>query len=171
MPDYLSRSPIGDVEEVPDEIPFLISKSTQTDVSDDNSYSSIITTVETRAMKLKNQTSNDSSNTKKSALDSLIASTKENRTIPFSVEQLIKVQRNDSYPLYILNNIKNYKMYIVKGNILTRRSNPSVPYVPQGDFRKTMLRIYHDTAASGAHFGRDKKIHKTKKTLFLAVNV
>ena len=26
MPDYLSRSPVGGVEEDPDEIPFLISK-------------------------------------------------------------------------------------------------------------------------------------------------
>ena len=42
MANYLPRSPVGDVEEDPDEIPFLISKSTQTDVSDDNSYSSII---------------------------------------------------------------------------------------------------------------------------------
>ena len=47
-----------------------------------------------------------------------------------------------------------------------RRSNPSVPYVPQGDFRKTILRIYHDTAANGAHFGRNKKIYKTKKCYF-----
>ena len=65
MPDYLPRSSADDVEEDPDEILFLISKSTQTDVSGDNSYSSIITTVKTRAMKLKNQTSNHSSNTKK----------------------------------------------------------------------------------------------------------
>ena len=65
MPDYLSRSPVGDVEEDPDEIPFLVSKSTQPHVSDDNSYSSIIITVKMRAMKLKDQTSNDSSNTKK----------------------------------------------------------------------------------------------------------
>ena len=92
MPDYLSRSPVGDAEEDPDQIPFLFSKSTQTDILDDNSYSSIITTVETRAMKLKNQTSNDSSNTKRSTLDSLNASTRQNRTIPFSVEQLIQVQ-------------------------------------------------------------------------------
>ena len=127
MSDYLSRSRVGDVEEDSDEISFLISKSTQTVVSDDNSYSSIITTVKTRAMKLKNQTSNDSSNTKESTLDSLNASIRENRTIPFSVEQLIQVQRNDSYAIHILNNIKNYKTYIVKDNILMRLSNPSVP--------------------------------------------
>ena len=157
MSDYLSRSRVGDVEEDSDEIPFLISKSTQTVVSDDNSYSSIITTVKMRAMKLKNQTSNDSSNTKKSTLVSLNASIRENRTIPFSVEQLIQVQRNDSYAIHVLNNIKNYKSYIVKDNLLMSLSNPSVPYVSQDDFRKTILRIYHDTAANGAHFGRDKK--------------
>ena len=109
-------------------------------------------------MKLKYQTSNGSSNTKKSTLDSLNASTRENETITFSAEQLIQVQRHDSYAIHILNNIKNYKTYIVKDNLLMRRSNPSVPYVPQDDFRKTILRIYHDTAANGAHFGRDKKI-------------
>ena len=123
-------------------------------MSDNNSYSSIITTVETRAMKLKSQTLNDSSNTKKPALDSLNASIRQNRTIPFSVEQLIQVQRNDSYAIHILNKIKSYKTYIVKDNILMRRSNSSVPYVPQADFRKTILRIYHDTATNGAHFGR-----------------
>ena len=108
-------------------------------------------------MKLKSQTSNDSSNTKKPTLDSLNASTRENRTIPLSVEHLIQIQRNDSYAIHILNNIKNYKTYIVKDNILMRLSNLSVPYVPQGDFRKTILRIYHDTAVNGEHFGRNKK--------------
>ena len=44
-----------------------------------------------------------------------------------------------------------------------RLSNPSVSYVPQGDFRKTTLRIYHDTAVNDAHLGRDKKVRKTKK--------
>ena len=47
-----------------------------------------------------------------------------------------------------------------------RRSNPSVPYVPQGDFRETILRINHDTATNGAHFGRDKKSTKLKKRYF-----
>ena len=118
------------------------------------------------AMKLKTQASNDSSNTKKSTLDSLNACTRENRTIPFSAEQLIQVQRNDSCAIHILNNIKNYKTCIVKDNILMRLSNPSVPYVPQCDFRKTVLRIYHGTAANGEHFGRDKEIYKTKKRYF-----
>ena len=82
----------------------------------------LFTALEACAMKLKNQTSNHSSNTKKSTLGSLNASTRENRTIPFSVEQLIQFQRNDSYAIHILNNIKNYKTYFVKDNILMRRS-------------------------------------------------
>ena len=57
-------------------------------------------------------------------------------------------------------------MYIVKDNILMHLSKPSIPYVLQGDFRKTILRIYHDTAANGEHFGRNKKIHKIKKRYF-----
>ena len=60
MLDYLSRSLVDDAEDDLDEISFLISKSTQTDISNDNNYSSIVTTVETRAMKLKSQPSNDS---------------------------------------------------------------------------------------------------------------
>ena len=99
----------------------------------------LFTTIEACAKKLKNQTSNHSSNTKKSTLGSLNASTRENRTIPFSVEQLIQFQRNDSYAIYILNNIKNYKTYFVKDNILMRLSTPSVPYVPPDDFRKIIL--------------------------------
>ena len=47
-----------------------------------------------------------------------------------------------------------------------RLSNPPVPYVSQGDFRKTPLRMYHDTTVDGAHLGRDKKVRKTKKCYF-----
>ena len=42
------------------------------------------------------------------------------------------------------------------------RSNPSVPYVPPGELRRSILKIYHDTAANGAHFRRDKTAHKIK---------
>ncbi|CAF1447167.1 unnamed protein product [Rotaria sordida] len=47
-----------------------------------------------------------------------------------------------------------------------RRLNHPVPYVPQDDLRRTILQIYHDTAANGAHFGRDKTIHKIKQRYF-----
>ena len=54
----------------------------------------------------------------------------------------------------------------MKDGLLLRRSNPPVPYVPQGELRRTILTIYHDTAANGAHFGRDKTIHKIKTRYF-----
>ncbi|CAF3398661.1 unnamed protein product [Rotaria sp. Silwood2] len=166
MPDYLSRSPVDDAEEDPDEIPHLISKSTQTDVLHVNNHSSIVAAVQTRAMKLRNQTLNDITNIPKFTSDSLNTSTEENRIIPFSIEELIQAQQNDNYAKNILNNIKKYKNYIIKHNLLMRKLNHPVPYVPQGDFRKTILQIYHDTAANGAHFGRDKTIHKIKQRYF-----
>ncbi|CAF1509339.1 unnamed protein product, partial [Rotaria sp. Silwood1] len=46
------------------------------------------------------------------------------------------------------------------------RSKTPVPYVPQGDFRRTILQIYHDTAANGAHFGRNKTLYKIKQRYF-----
>ncbi|CAF4743187.1 unnamed protein product, partial [Rotaria sp. Silwood2] len=96
-------------------------------------------------MKLRNQTSNDKDDTAILTPDTL---NKENRIIPISTEQLIQVQQNDNYAKNILNNIKHYKHYIINNNLLLRRTNPPVPYLPQGDLRKTILNIYHDTAAN-----------------------
>ena len=90
----------------------------------------------------------------------------ENRIIPISMEQLIKAQQNDDYAKKIINNIKKHKQYFMNNNLLMRRLNPPVPYVPQGELRQTILKIYHDTAANGAHFGRDKTIHKIKTRYF-----
>ncbi|CAF1515036.1 unnamed protein product [Rotaria magnacalcarata] len=163
MPDYLSRSPVDEAEEDPDEISLLISKSTQTDFLDINNHSSIVTAVQTRAMKLRNQSLNDKNDTAILPSDTL---NEENRTISISIEQLIQAQQNDNYAKKILNNIKNYKHYIINDNLLMRRTNPPVPYVPQGDLRKTILNIYHDTAANGAHFGRDKTMYKIKQRYF-----
>ncbi|CAF3408778.1 unnamed protein product [Rotaria sp. Silwood2] len=163
MPDYLSRSPVDDVEEDPDEVSFLISKSTQTDFLDINNHLSTIAAVQTRAMKLRNQTRNDKNDITILTSDTLI---RENRITPISIEQLIQAQQNDNYAKNILNNIKNYKRYIITDNILMRRSHLPVPYVSQGDLRTTILNIYHDTAANGAHFGRDKTMHKIKQRYF-----
>ncbi|CAF4725530.1 unnamed protein product, partial [Rotaria sp. Silwood2] len=141
MPDYLSRSPVDDVEEDPDEVSFLISKSTQTDFLDINNHLSTIAAVQTRAMKLRNQTRNDKNDITILTSDTLI---RENRITPISIEQLIQAQQNDNYAKNILNNIKNYKRYIITDNILMRRSHLPVPYVSQGDLRTTILNIYHD---------------------------
>ncbi|CAF3175111.1 unnamed protein product, partial [Rotaria sp. Silwood2] len=136
MPDYLSRSPVEDAEEDPDEITHLISKSAQTDISNVNNHSSIVAAVETRAMKLRNKALNDISNTTKLPSDSLNTSIEENRTTPFSIDELIQAQQNDNYAKNIINNIKKYKNYMIKDNLLMRRSKTPVPYVPQDQEHK-----------------------------------
>jgi transposase InsO family protein len=86
----------------------------------------------------------------------------ENRIIPFTMEDLIQAQQSDSYVQNILNNIKKNKNYYVENDLIMHRSNPPVPYVPQGELRRSILKIYHDTAANGAHFGRNKTLHKIR---------
>ena len=163
MPDYLSRSPVDDAEEDPDEIINVISQSTQTDFEFHHQYSSIVAAVETRSSKLRNKMVGNSTDASKLVLDS---PTEENRIIPISLEQLIKAQQDDDYAKNIIQNIKKCKQYFIKNNILIRRLNSPVPYVSQGELRRTILKIYHDTAANGAHFGRDRTIHKIKTRYF-----
>ena len=78
MPDYLSRSPVDDAEEDPDEVLCSISKSTQTDFTHMNTSPPIIAAVQTRAMKLRNQSLNDKNDTTILSPDTL---NKDNRTI------------------------------------------------------------------------------------------
>jgi transposase InsO family protein len=163
MPDYLSRSPVEDAEEDPDEINNVISQSTQTDFEFYNQQSSVVAAVETRSSKLRNKTFENGSDTTKCVSDPL---PEENRIVSFSIEQLIQTQQNDELVQNIIQNIKKHKQYFMENDLLMRRSNPPVPYVPKGEFRRTILQIYHDTAANGAHFGRDKTIHKIKTRYF-----
>ena len=67
MPDYLSRSPIEDAEEDPDEISPVILQSTQTSFENDLEYGPKVNVVQTRAAKLRdlnNQKSFDNNQTK-----------------------------------------------------------------------------------------------------------
>jgi transposase InsO family protein len=174
MPDYLSRSPVDNAEEDPDETILTASKSTQTELESIQHHSYMVTAVQTRSAKLKNSITNNSTDTTKSIANSQtsISNNKpsslieENRIIPFSIEQLIEAQKNDNYVKNIINNIKKHKQYVIKNDLLLRRLHPPVPYVPQGPLRPTILKIYHDTAANDAHFGRDKTIHKIKQRYF-----
>ena len=175
MPNYSSRSPVEDAEEDSDEVSLVTSQSTQTDFEFNNEYSPIVAPVHTSSTQLHNATSHDSTNTPRITRDTLPLSSStvlpdslvgENRTIPFSTEQLIAAQRTDTYANNIIHNITKHNKYFMQDNILMRRSNPPVPYVPQGELRNTILKICHDTATNGAHFGRDKTIHKIKKRYF-----
>ena len=153
MPDYLSRSPVDHAEEDPDEISHFTSKSTQADFSNDNHYSPIVNAVETRGMKLRHSTSDNSTTAPRMEFDSLTTSSnqlpdspvRENRTTPFSAEELIEALRNDNYANNIIHHIKQHKQYLMHDNLLMRRLNPAVPYVPPGDLRKTILKICHNT--------------------------
>ncbi|CAF4243557.1 unnamed protein product, partial [Adineta steineri] len=165
MPDYLSRSPVEDATEDPDETFFTASQSTQTDHELYNRCYHVVSAVQTRSAKLRQTTTDTSVNTTNPIEDSLLFQ-EENRITPFSMEQLLQTQQHDEYTQNIINNIKKYKKYFISNDLLMHRSNPPVPYVPHGELRRTILRIYHDTAANGAHFGRDKTLHKIKQRYF-----
>ncbi|CAF0897104.1 unnamed protein product [Adineta steineri] len=165
MPDYLSRSPVEDATEDPDETFFTASQSTQTDHELYNRCYHVVSAVQTRSAKLRQTTTDTSVNTTNPIEDSLLFQ-EENRITPFSMEQLLQTQQHDEYTQNIINNIKKYKKYFISNDLLMHRSNPPVPYVPHGELRRTILRIYHDTAANGAHFGRDKTLYKIKQRYF-----
>ncbi|CAF1262490.1 unnamed protein product [Rotaria sordida] len=164
IPDYLSRSPVEDAEEDPDEITYVTSQSTQTDFEFHNPYFPVITVVDTRSSKLRNTILDNSTNTSKFSIR--FSNERESNYYSCSTEPLIQAQKNDDYAKNIIQNIKKHKQYFIKNNILMRRLNPLVPYVPQGELRRTILKIYHDTAPNDAHFRKDKIIYKIKTCYF-----
>lgn len=168
MPDYLSRSPVDTAEEDPDDTPLVISQSTQTDPS--ALQSSFVNVVQTRSRTIQSNISaaspdtNGSSNSQSSSTsDSSLHSTTSSS---FTIDQLIQAQLSDLFAQQITNNIRKYKSYFLKNNLLMRRSKPPVPYVPVGSLRHSILHIYHDTAANGAHFGRDKTFSKIRQRYY-----
>jgi transposase InsO family protein len=163
MPDYLSRSPVDDPEDDPDECSNTTSTETQTEPEFNSVDSCTVTAVQTRAAKRREVVTSDTTDTNQTTSDSLI---EEHRTVLISIEQLHEAQQNDEFAKNIIKNIKRYKQYIVRDDLLMRRSKPVVPYVPKGELRKTILKIYHDSAANGAHFGRNKTLHKIKTRYF-----
>ena len=163
MPDYLSRSPVDDAGDDPDEYNHTASKETQTEFEIFHMNSATTAAVQTRAAKRREDITDDTSNNNQTTPDTLH---EENRITSISLDQLKNAQRNDDYATKILNNIKKYKQYTIKDDLLMRRIKPLVPYVPKGELRETILKIYHDSAANGAHFGRNKTLHKIKTRYF-----
>ena len=66
----------------------------------------------------------------------------------------------------MIENIGDYKKYFVQDNMLMRRGHPSVPFVPKGEIRLNIMKIYHDSPGNGAHFGRDRTETKIKQRYF-----
>ncbi|CAF4819267.1 unnamed protein product, partial [Rotaria sp. Silwood2] len=85
------------------------------------------------------------------------------------MDDLRKLQDDDKTIHEIKKNIKNKKHYFIEDGILFRKQQlplSSVPYVPTGRIRADILKIYHDTPANGAHFGRDKTTRKIKERYY-----
>ncbi|CAF1281998.1 unnamed protein product [Didymodactylos carnosus] len=89
----------------------------------------------------------------------------DNRIVPFSLEDLKRAQRIDEAAQKIIFDIKEHKQYVLKDDLLFRATKPPVPFVPKGAIRSSILKICHDTAANGSHFGRDKTIHKINNVI------
>ncbi|CAF1076963.1 unnamed protein product [Didymodactylos carnosus] len=169
MPDYLSRSPVDPPEDDPDEIVETLSKSTQTEDETHPVVAVVQTRSRTKLTPLNNQTS---SSAPSSPSDNKIAQhltqipDEANRIFPFSLGDLKRAQQADEQVQKILSNTHQNGKYIVKNELLMRRKRPPVPFVPKGESRSSILKIYHDTPANGAHFGRDKTIYKIKQRYY-----
>ncbi|CAF1323121.1 unnamed protein product [Didymodactylos carnosus] len=81
-----------------------------------------------------------------------------NQITPFTHEQLKVLQHQGEQAAQIIRNIEDYPKYFINDNMLMRKSSPPVPFVPKGQIRADIIKIYHDTRGNGAHFGRDRTI-------------
>ena len=163
MPDYLSRSPVDDPADDPDEWNNTTSKETQTEFEFLSIDSPTTAAVQTRAAKRRDAVNNDTTDNNQTTPDT---PNEENRISSISFDQLKNAQQNDIDARKIIDNIKKYKQYTIKNDLLMRHAKPIVPYVPKGELRQTILKIYHDSVANGAHFGRNKTLHKIKTRYF-----
>ncbi|CAF3680819.1 unnamed protein product [Rotaria sordida] len=183
MPDYLSRSPVDHAEDDMDDkaLPTSISIGTQTDASDNDTLltSSIVGMVTTRSRSRQLAQSDHHTTTQSNINRSDIQnhqSTSSNSTITAddprieytgNIDQLKQAQQEDSDLQHITNNLTDDKYvnsYFLQEGLLMHHEHNSkpVPCVPKGEIRRDIMKIYHDTQANGAHFGRDKTIKKIK---------
>ncbi|CAF4823378.1 unnamed protein product [Rotaria socialis] len=86
--------------------------------------------------------------------------------LPFTIEQLKELQHQDEENNNIIGNIQNYKEYFIEDYMLMKEACPPVPVIPKGRIRSDIIKMYHDTPANGAHFGRNKTIQKIQQRYF-----
>ncbi|CAF3516564.1 unnamed protein product [Rotaria socialis] len=89
-----------------------------------------------------------------------------NMIVPFTWEQLKQSQHQDEQTKHMISHIKDFNDYFLEDNMLMKKSSPPVPFVPKGRIRSDIIKIYHDTPANGAHFGRNKTTHKIRQRYF-----
>jgi hypothetical protein len=189
MADYLSRSPVEPAEDEEDERIQYESKSTQTETTfpstRNGSNQPQITTVITRAQaKLQSSNGMTSNNSIDDGTNEPIPEGKAaivhqpvakplgedpNRIIPFDLEDLKQQQIKDPDIQRLTKNISERRNYVVEDGIVMRKQKlplPTVPFVPTGRMRTDIMKIYHDTPANGAHFGRDKTMRKIQERYY-----
>jgi transposase InsO family protein len=183
MPDYLSRSPVGPAEDDPDDNthPHVTDIATQTEpcIDLEPSISSTINMVTTRSRARKVSHNDIPTPSISTSAESITSPSPCTSTIPQSVvtdpritfggdlTELQEAQRLDPDIQHIINNIHHSRYmnsYLLVDGLLMHRDHNSkpVPCVPPGHFRTDIMKIYHDTPANGAHFGRDKTIQKIR---------
>ena len=185
MADYLSRSPVDDAFNDEDDYVPTKSQSTQTD---ERSSTALVTSVVTRAKGRKqhqderNESLDDIRSCEKQPSErnvvlrsnhSCAAENRlehdhaiDNQIVPFTYEKLKELQHEDEEVKQIMANIEEYDDYFMQDDMLMKKSSPPVPFVPRGRIRADIIKIYHDTPANGAHFGRDKTIEKIQRRYF-----
>ncbi|CAF4250873.1 unnamed protein product, partial [Rotaria magnacalcarata] len=89
-----------------------------------------------------------------------------NKISPFTLEQLKTMQHQDDETKYMISHIMDFNNYFLKDDMLMKKSSPLLPLVPKGRIRSAIIRIYHDTPANGAHFGRNRTTQKIKQRYF-----
>jgi transposase InsO family protein len=182
--DYLSRSPLD--EATNDEDDYVPTK-TQATQTENPTMTPIIASVVTRAQ--AKQQSNERNvdhltnhsckeEQSKRNIDSLTdrscapepkqqqTGVAKNQIIPFTYEQLKQLQHQDEQTKHMITQIEDFNEFCIQDDILKTKSFPQVPFVPRGRIRSDIIKIYHDTPANGAHFGRDKTIHRIQQRYF-----
>lgn len=183
--DYLSRAPVENAStDVDDYIP-IKSQSTQTE---NHEVMNIVMSVITRnqAKQTKSDERDDGEPTdqpcekqqEKRNVESMTdhscahnekkktTNIPDNQITPFTMEELKRLQHEDEKTKHIMNNIHKFNQYCIQDDMLMRKTNPPVPYVPSGRIRSDIMKIYHDTPANGAHFGRNKTTHKIRERYY-----
>ncbi|CAF1486812.1 unnamed protein product [Adineta ricciae] len=171
--DYLTRSPLDTAFDDPDDYSPTQSRATQTE---NPTPASIIAPVvaRSRAKQQLDKVANDNpinqsrderakrnneltqnSSCKKTITEHQQVMETDNQIIPFTQERLKELQHQDDEIQQLMKNIDASDDYIMMDNMLIKNSIPPVPFVPNGRLRSDIIKIYHDTPANGAHFGRD----------------
>ena len=155
MADYLSRSPVDQPEDDSDERNNYESKATQTETP-------TTATITTELIPTGREAKDTQSVANPPGDDS-------NRIVPFDLEDLKQQQEWDPEAQRLTKHISKQKNYVVENGILMRKQKaplPTVPFVPASRMRADIMKIYHDTPANGAHFGRDKTTRKIQQRYY-----